>query len=436
LKPVDNSLKSIEDLQEQHSKLTQLSDNVKEKLSEYETEQFDYERAVQEIENKIVIYRQDGVEENYYKLEKLEEERDLFQIELDKLKIEVRSKLDKIDKLGNLTWDEDCEHCMSNPFTLDAIQTKENLDKDKTLAQEYVQKKQKMEDEIQTMFKVRAFKKDLDELQDNLNEKQRYQDNIISNINITKEKQKNITTQFNLITSDMERAKSQEQNVLFNSQVEIEIDKLSTSQDELDYQIDIVSQKLTKLHGEIQVLKTRENQINDNIDKVEELEDSHQAYQFLLEAIKRDGVPYDLISKSLPTVEGAVNDILAQIVDFSIVFNMDGKQIDTHIVYDDDRVWPLELSSGMERFISSLAIRVGLMNVSNLPRTNFLAIDEGWGTMDSDNLNSVAQLFQYLKSEFQFSLVVSHIETMRDFVDTLLEIKKVGGSSSVKFSRD
>jgi DNA repair exonuclease SbcCD ATPase subunit len=76
------------------------------------------------------------------------------------------------------------------------------------------------------------------------------------------------------------------------------------------------------------------------------------------------------------------------------------------------------------------------MNVSNLPRSNFLAIDEGWGTMDSENLNSVSQLFQYLKSEFQFSLVVSHIETMRDFVDTLLEIKKVNGSSSVKFSRD
>ena len=143
-----------------------------------------------------------------------------------------------------------------------------------------------------------------------------------------------------------------------------------------------------------------------------------------------------MISKSLPTVEGAVNDILSQIVDFSILFNMDGKVIDTHIVYDDDRVWPLEMSSGMERFISSLAIRVGLMNVSNLPRSNFLAIDEGWGTMDSDNLNSVAQLFQYLKTQFQFTFIVSHIETMRDFVDTLLEIKKVSGSSSVKFSRD
>ena len=436
LKPVDNTLKSIEVLEEEHSKLHTLSEKVKKNLSEYEIEQYDYEKATQEIENKIVIYKQDGVEENYYKLEKLEEERDLFQIELDKLKADVRVKLDKIEKLGNLTWDEDCEHCMSNPFTLEAIETKKNLEKDKTLAQQYVQKKQKMEDEIQTMFKVRAFKKDLDELQDRLNEKQRYQDNIISNIKITKEKQKNITTQFNLITSEMERAKSQEQNVVFNEQILQEIDKLENYQTDLDYQLGMVTEKLTKLHGEIQVLKTKENQINDNIKKVEELEDSHQAYQYLLEAIKRDGVPYDLISKSLPTVEGAVNDILAQIVDFSIIFNMDGKQIDTHIVYDDDRVWPLELSSGMERFISSLAIRVGLMNVSNLPRSNFLAIDEGWGTMDSDNLNSVAQLFQYLKTEFQFSLVVSHIESMRDFVDTLLEIKKVGGSSSVRFSRD
>ena len=87
----------------------------------------------------------------------------------------------------------------------------------------------------------------------------------------------------------------------------------------------------------------------------------------------------------------------------------------------------------MERFISSLAIRVGLINVSNLPRSNFLAIDEGWGTMDSDNLNSVYQLFQYLKSQFQFTLIVSHIDTMRDAVDSLVEITKYKNYSSIKY---
>ena len=98
--------------------------------------------SMDDVNTKIQSYMNDGVNEQYLELEKLEKERDLFQIELDKLKIEVRTKLDKIEKLGDLTWDEDCDHCMSNPFTLDAIETKKNLIKDKVLAQDYVKKKQ------------------------------------------------------------------------------------------------------------------------------------------------------------------------------------------------------------------------------------------------------------------------------------------------------
>ena len=436
LKPVDSNIRDYDILQDEKKKLNGILYKVDDEYGVTKTTVQGFALQRTEFQTKITSYEKENVSEKYIKLEKLEEERDLFQVEIDKLKIEVRSKLDKIEKLGNLEWDEDCDFCMSNPFTLDAIETQKNLDKDKLLAQQYVTKKQRMEDRIKKMFKIRAYKSDLESLLEEINSLNIQETHSTTQLSLLEEKKNNILNQLNSINSEITTYKSQEQNVLFNSQVEVEIDKLQNNGDDLDYQVDMVSKKLTTLHGEIQVLKTKEKQINDNISKIEKLEGDHQAYQYLIEAIKRDGVPYDLISKSLPTVEGAVNDILSQIVDFSILFNMDGKVIDTHIVYDDDRVWPLEMSSGMERFISSLAIRVGLMNVSNLPRSNFLAIDEGWGTMDSDNLNSVAQLFQYLKTQFQFTFIVSHIETMRDFVDTLLEIKKVSGSSSVKFSRD
>jgi len=436
LKPVDSNIRDYDILQDEKKKLNGILYKVDDEYGVTKTTVQGFALQRTELQTKITSYEKENVSEKYIKLEKLEEERDLFQVEIDKLKIEVRSKLDKIEKLGNLEWDDDCDFCMSNPFTLDAIETQKNLDKDKLLAQQYVTKKQRMEDRIKKMFKIRAYKNDLEGLLEEINSLNIQESHSSTQVSLLEEKKSNILNQLNSINSEITTYKSQEQNVLFNSQVEVEIDKLQNNGDDLDYQVDMVSKKLTTLHGEIQVLKTKEKQINDNIEKIEELEGDHQAYQYLLEAIKRDGVPYDLISKSLPTVEGAVNDILSQIVDFSILFNMDGKVIDTHIVYDDDKVWPLEMSSGMERFISSLAIRVGLMNVSNLPRSNFLAIDEGWGTMDSDNLNSVSQLFQYLKTQFQFTFIVSHIETMRDFVDTLLEIKKVSGSSSVKFSRD
>ena len=91
------------------------------------------------------------------------------------------------------------------------------------------------------------------------------------------------------------------------------------------------------------------------------------------------------------------------------------------------------MTSGMEKFVSSLAIRVALINVSNLPRPNFIAIDEGWGTMDSDNINSVYKLFEYLKNKYQFSLIISHIDAMRDFTDDLLEIRRDGNHSKINF---
>jgi len=433
LKPIDTNVRDISLLTEDKKKLDGLLYKVDEQTANTKTQVKTFALKHKELNTRISQYEKDNVNENYAKLEKLEEERDLFQIEIDKLKVEVRQKLDKIEKLGNLTYDEDCDNCMSNPFTLDAIETKKNLDKDKLLAQQYVSKKQKMEDRIQKMFKVRAYKGDLDSLMEQLSTLNVEETHTTTQLNLLEEKRTNIFNQLNSVNSEIQKYHNHEKDILFNSQIETEIDNLQNQSDNLDYQLDTVSNKVKKLYADIKVLKTNEENINSNIKKVAKLEGDYQAYQYLLEAIRRDGVPYDLISKSLPTVEGAVNDILSQIVDFSIIFNMDGKVIDTHIVYDDDRVWPLELSSGMERFISSLAIRVGLINVSNLPRSNFLAIDEGWGTMDSENINSVYSLFQYLKTQFQFSLIVSHIDSMRDAVDTLLEVKKTSSHSNIIF---
>ena len=131
-------------------------------------------------------------------------------------------------------------------------------------------------------------------------------------------------------------------------------------------------------------------------------------------------------------IEGEVNNILAQIVEFGMQLEIDGKNINAYLVYGDQR-WSLEMCSGMERFISGLASRVALINVCNLPRPNFLVIDEGFGTLDSENLQSLFMLFTYLKTQFDFVMVISHIDSMRDVVDGLIEIKKEKGFSQVKF---
>jgi exonuclease SbcC len=143
-------------------------------------------------------------------------------------------------------------------------------------------------------------------------------------------------------------------------------------------------------------------------------------------------VPYELISKAMPVIENEVNNILAQVVDFSLSMDTDGKNINAKLVYEDQE-WTLEMGSGMEKFISGLAIRVALINICGLPRPNFLVIDEGFGTLDADNLSSLFMMMQYLKTQFDFIWVISHLEQMRDIVDGLIEIKKENGFSKIEF---
>ncbi len=136
------------------------------------------------------------------------------------------------------------------------------------------------------------------------------------------------------------------------------------------------------------------------------------------------------VTVTLPEIEKEVNNILQQLVEFTVTMQTDGKNIMTNIVYDDKR-WPLEMASGMEKFVSGLAIRVALINISNLPRPNIICIDEGFGCADSDHLGQMGVLFNYLKHQFEFIWIISHLDQMRDMVDTRVEIKKEGGYSKV-----
>ena len=59
--------------------------------------------------------------------------------------------------------------------------------------------------------------------------------------------------------------------------------------------------------------------------------------------------------------------------------------------------------------------------------------EEHLPTLDADNLSSLFMMMQYLKTQFDFIWMISHLEQMRDIVDGLIEIKKENGFSKIDF---
>jgi len=230
---------------------------------------------------------------------------------------------------------------------------------------------------------------------------------------------------------DIELFKTNEDNIKYNKEIDMHIGHVEYDINVNKKAMDKLEKQLRDVHGEIKVLEASKTDIMKQIKEAEELEDTYEAYKYYMEAVSRDGVPYELMARAIPAIEAEINNILTQIVEFTISLEVDGKNIVGKLNYDHERIWSLELSSGMERFISSLAIRVALLNASNLPKPNFMIIDEGLGTLDPENLSSMGTMMGILKSQFDFIILISHLDTARDMVDKVIEIKREDGFSYI-----
>ena len=367
-------------------------------------------------------------------------------VDYDKLKSELSTTKDSIqllehsihineEKLLHLEsheYDPNCKFCMNNVFVKDAIDTKETVLKQKLeleglfLSKNYI---------LENISKFGNIEQQWDSLVD---AKAKYQKTIVikekseAELKGLETKQELLEHQLDNVESDIEKYYENEDTIQKNKNIELEINSIDISKNSIEGEIKSLNKDITSLNSSIGQLHSFIEGIKQKMNDVKELEEKNRLYTYYLDAVKRDGIPYELISKALPVIETEVNNILAQVVDFGCVMEVDGKSINAKIVYDDQE-WPLEMCSGMEKFVSGLAIRVALINICNLPRPNFLVIDEGFGTLDADNLSSLFMMMQYLKTQFDFIWMISHLEQMRDIVDGLIEIKKDNGFSKIDF---
>ena len=352
------------------------------------------------------------------------------QIEL--LEQSIKSNREKLSHLEAHEYDPNCSFCMNNVFVKDAIATKE-------LVQKQEADLSGLGNKHQSLIQQASYISDVEDQWETLVElKAKYQ-----KWNVLKEKAeaelKGLETKEELYNTQLEKAESDiktyydnEDTIKNNKRLSDEIQILAGNKNTIETEIKSINKDITAINGSIASIQSFIEGIKKRMIEVKDLEEKGRLYTYYLDTVKRDGVPYELISKALPVIESEVNNILGQVVDFGLVMEVDGKNINAKIVYDDQE-WPLEMCSGMEKFISGLAIRVALINICNLPRPNFLVIDEGFGTLDSDNLSSLFMMMQYLKTQFDFIWVISHLEQMRDIVDGLIEIKKIDGFSKIDF---
>ena len=221
-----------------------------------------------------------------------------------------------------------------------------------------------------------------------------------------------------------------EKNKTINEKISILTEKISN----LNFDSIEIDKNYKKIISTLSIAKNQKENIEQDIQNLVEVEQKILDYDLYLMSLSKDGIPYELIAKAIPAIEKEVNNVLENMnAGFHLELEMKEKMIDAFICYGETK-WNLELSSGMERFVSSLAIRIGLINVSTLPRPNFIIVDEGFGALDSDNIANMEGAFNYLKTQFDFVMIITHLDTIKDYMDVLIPIEVRKETSKVIYS--
>ena len=157
-------------------------------------------------------------------------------------------------------------------------------------------------------------------------------------------------------------------------------------------------------------------------------------YDLFLQAVSKKGIPTRIMMSKLPIINTEISNILQGVVDFTIVLETDPatSSMEIYIDYGDSKR-VIELASGMEKMISSLAIRAALINTSSLTKTNMMIIDEGFGSLDDTNIEACTRLLESLKKWFRNIIVISHVDAIKDCVDNSVDITRKGKDSHVRF---
>ena len=429
----DNNLVTQQDIDEQIEKITRLKVDEA-KLSGDIIGQKDHHDDLIEKTQKLAIFKKDfpvdDLKISISEQKDLENSASLIRHNVDKEKQRLKSFLKEVSKLDEVPCGDKFPTCQ---YIVSAHKAKKETIKQNT----------KIDDLKEDL---RLIRRDLKKLVDkDLEEKLEKYNELIAKFNDLTVKKSRTELSISTNKNKLQKIKAE----LSRSEQELDEMKANLSSDDAALQIRSLKNKLRKLKIAVSDGENKHASLSESIglyqsniqklikekDEFENLNEQWKVFELFLRATSKNGIPLEVIRSRLPEINAEIASILQGVTGFTVELESDegSNEMSIYINYGDSRRI-IECCSGMEKMMSALAIRVALINVSILPKSDILIIDEGFGSLDSGNIEACEKLLESLKKWFKTILVISHVDAVKDSADSLLEIIKVGQNSQIKFT--
>ena len=198
-----------------------------------------------------------------------------------------------------------------------------------------------------------------------------------------------------------------------------------------EQEMSLCEQKIMQLHKKHGSSEQKLSHTQEQQQEFRELEQDFAAYHLFMVCCHPNGVSYEIIKERLPYINQEISKILTNIVEFEVFISNNEDKLDIFIKHPSHDPRPLEMGSGAEKTIASMAIRLAFLTVSSLPKSDLFILDEPGTALDEENMEGFVRILDMVKGYFKTVLLISHLDSLKDCVDMQINIEKRNGYAHV-----
>lgn len=217
------------------------------------------------------------------------------------------------------------------------------------------------------------------------------------------------------------------QNVVENEEYQTNLEKMNGFTKNLR----LFETKKNECLVELGSTQTKLEQLQLDKQNYETLKNRIVVYESIQNAFSKNGLPALILKSQLPLVNAELEKILVNVVNFKVLINTEvNSNVLDVFIEDESSRRVIEVASGAEKTIASLALRVALTNLSSLPKPDILILDEPFSACDKNHLQKVLVFINSLKGFFKTILVITHVEELKEIADTIIDIGNINNTES------
>jgi energy-coupling factor transporter ATP-binding protein EcfA2 len=199
---------------------------------------------------------------------------------------------------------------------------------------------------------------------------------------------------------------------------------------------DEIKNIIHNLNNEIATKKNEKKHIVELKEELRGMNEISSINKLIIEIIKNDFIDDFLTKNVIPSLCNHLNSILSSYVNFGLFMIYNNKKVSV-LKKDKNNQYSNALKmSGYETLMTNIAFRLAINNLNKQFKTEFFIIDEAFAFCDDESTSKMQNLFDYMRKNYKYVIVISHNEQIKAYTDTDVSVIFTGGYSKVVFGKN